>query len=1029
MLRKADMMKSTLVLLFLILTTFTSRASEDLLYRWNRSEVKKVEGTSASMQILERFILVGPKSYGIGTLTLTKALRDPASLATIVNDIKKESGFSFQRSFSYEGITFAEFKWDKGNRLIRYGLSDVGDYRLISISSYRPGYANITGPESATLQVKWHHHEGRGGRTTSMILFDALFPKAHAQSLPGFDMNPILNSIGGSSGPSITTPNLTGGVTTFDQNLNVNVTGAVDVGGDVNINGLTEPVSELGNIADRSLNSVDQISQNALNQVGQISEDTLNQADEIIDDSLSEAERIARENMDRIDQNVDDALAQADRSTQMVDKNWSETNKQFEEANRIAAKMSDPKHAFLLAGATAAGAVIGSTVATLAVQGVVKGLDWLIEQITDAKGKEERWRLFREAREKWEETMKNARELETSIDQFLLFNDVLKTIKSRLPASEKNKLNIENVIAQFGREILLKQKRREELYKRFMAAQTPTCEAKLAAEIQNMDALLANLSQVMGHLQDHKKNHPGVNVFDDRYFCDQLGDMLRNLVDAESALQRYRMYMIAGQTEWRDQAMNDYEDLQGRTDDFNKRQDGDFHSREIGTIKERYNTNIDAMKRQYKQICNNQAATSYRKCYNDKWNSPEASAQRKRWGEAKASELAALERRTEYRSQNPLGLNTDVEAQRLERYRNWFQELEDQQYCAQHPNDERCLELNQFRFNGNFYVKDKAFDRMNDVCPGRELSLPSITERKVEEARVAAQEKALRTGRAPASEKKSGGFFSAIGDFFKGVFESISNFFGFGGKKQVIGEDQARDVAVPDPEIAHAVVDDSRTPQIASETSTAPASRTNAEVAREYAMAISGGKPATEILSELEISHITSDVTPAYAEAFKTDLARRIEALGRADIDTQKLESIINQIEDLKTRPKLERERVLRALYDPEALSPSLAEAYKKAWENGDSPENLFRYLSLSSPMIGVGFNWPASDKTLMDELGQLPGVNVSAYGMMIDPGLLPDKYYDQGLFEILMEFKRLKADDDAATSSALRKLKAYLTN
>ncbi len=1005
-------------------------AAEDLLFRWNRSEVKKVEGTSASMQILERFILAGPKSYGIGTLTLTKALRDPDTLTTLVNDIKRESGFTFKRTFNYEGITFAEFKWEKGNRLIRYGLSDAGDYRLISISSYRPGYASISGPESASLQVKWHKYEERGGRSTSMILFNSIFPAAHAQSIPGFDMNPILNSLGGSSGPSITTPNLTGGVTTFEQNLNVNVTGAVDVSGDVNVNGLTEPVTELGNIADRSLSSVDQISKDALNQADQISKDALDQADKMIEDSLSDAERIASENMDRVEQIADDGLAQADRTTKMVDKNWTETNKQFEEANKIAAKMTDPKHAFLLAGATAAGAVIGSTVATLAVQGVVKGLDWLIEQITDAKGKQERWRLFRESREKWEETMDNARNLEASIDQFILFNDVLKTIKGRLPASERDKLTIENVIAQFGREILLKQKRREELYKNFLAAQTPACEAKLAAEVQNMDALIANLGQVMGHLQNHKKDNPGVNIFDDRFFCDQLGDMLRNLVDAESALQRYRMFMIAGQTEWRDQALNDYQDLQGRTDDFNKRQDGDFESRELDTIKERYETNYSAMKRQFKQICNNQKVLSYSKCYDQKWNSPEAQAQRKRWEEAKFKELEALAQRTKYRAQNPLGLNSDVEAQRLERYRQWFQELEDQQFCSQNPNDERCLELDQFRFNGNFYVKDKAFERMNDVCPGRELSLPSITERKVEEARMAAQAEALKSGRAPASEKNSGGFFSSIGDFFKGIFESISNFFGFGGKRAVIGEDQARDIAVPDPEIAHAVVDDSRTATGASSQATAPITqRSVAQMSSEYASALSSGKPASEVLGELEISHITSELPAPLAESFKKDFTARIEALGSDNVDSDKLQSIITQIEALKSRPSYERERIMSAVYAPENLPSMFASAYKAAWDRGDDPQHLFSYLTLTAPMLGISFEWSESDKDLMDQLSAIPGINVSKFGMMIDTGLLPDKYYNQKLFEVLMEFKRLEAGNQEAASSALNNLKAYLAN
>ena len=622
--------------------------------------------------------------------------------------------------------------------------------------------------------------------------------------------------------------------------------------------------------------------------------------------------------------------------------------------------------------------------------------------------------------------MGNARNLEESIDQFLLFNDVLKTIKERLPPSERDKLTIENVIAQFGREILLKQKRRKELYDQFMDSNNAVCEAQLTMEIQKMDGLIANMGQVMGHLQDHKNNNGGVDIFDDRFFCDQLGEMLRNLVDAESALQRYRMLMIAGQTEWRDQALNDFEDLRGRTNDFNKRQDGDFQSREKDQIVDRQEANVSGMKNQFKQICKAQTQIPYTQCYDQKWNAPQAQAQRKRWDEAKASELKALAERTSYRKQNPLGLNTDVEAQRLERYRNWFQELEDQQFCAQNPEDARCLELNQFRFNGVFYTKDRAFERLNESCPDRELSLPSITARKVEEARKSAETKALSEGRAPASTKKSGGFFSAIGNFFKGLFDSIANFFGYGGKKATIGESKIQDVAVPDAEIAHTIVDDSRTPQSATEVNVA---KTPAEVAAEYASDLSQGKSAQQLVQELEVSHIATGLDPEYADLVRDHFTKRIEALGKENVDPKELEKIIAQVSGLKEKDEFERTRILRALFQPEVLPPAFAMAYSEAWKEGTDPSYMLEYLSLASPMIGLGFEWPKESEQIKSELNKVQGVNITQYGITLDMGLISTKHYNKQLYRILMKFKEIKPGDSETTARILEELRDHLVN
>jgi hypothetical protein len=1024
-----------IVLLISISAAMAGSPPSSPLFKWNRTSPQTLPD-GGSIQLLQRFVLIADKSYSIGSMTFTKTVMGKnEGPAEAVKQLKELSGFEIKDVMTYEGVTYVEAFWPGGNRILRFGLSSTGPYFLVSVSTYRPGYKEITGPESVAMQIVWHKYQARNGKKTSSLLLNEIFNKAYAASpLPGgFDISTILDSL---SPTDLTSGSLSGGVLT--TNSTIGITGSVDT--NVNVTGLDAPVTNLGNIAANSitgidgvantrltqadniaatrLNQADNIANNRLTQADQIAQSRLTQADEIATRQLSEAERIANESMDRIDANVDRSLEQADKTTQMVDKNWGESNRQMERANNLASKLSDPKHALLLAGATAAGAVIGSAVANLAIEGVVSGLGWLIEQITDAKGKQERWKLFRDAREKWEETAKHARELEGAIDQFLQFNQVINTIKSRLSSDNKSKMTIENVIANFGREILIKQKQRERINTAFLATDDSECEAQLAEQLQQMDSLIANMGQVMNQLQSHKNANPNANIFDDRYFCDQLGSMLRNLVDAEGALQRYRMLMISGQTEWRDQALQDFNDLRDRTETFNDRQDGRYANREEDIIKDRYKNNVDGLKRQIKQACDNQREQRSSRCFEGRWNSAETKSQIARWEQSRDSELAALARRTDYRGQNPLGLNADVENQRLERYRAWFQDLEDQQFCSQNPEDKRCKEINNFRFNGVFYSKDRAFERMNQVCPGQAMDLPTITEKQAEQARAVARANTPASqGRTPAAEKKSGGFFSAIGDFFKNIFSGIGEFFGF-GKSSTPGETAAMQHDLPvvsGGNYERAVIDAPRelTPR---EPTRAPA--TILPIVRiNNPRAIQEAETPEKTLRAFE-KQINSPsplrgVPSSIADEFKKDFSESLKVAS-----PEQMERMATQWSELAALPEMNRQRFAQGLYGGvnSPLSQAVRSAMLDLWREGAPAATLLASWNIGYTNYSSRFEWPSDNLELLDKLNAVPGIVASLDGLQINMAQLPSNFKNnKDVFKILVKIKEGQNPDLSA--------------
>lgn len=718
----------------------------------------------AKVQTMARHIHHGDVRYMVASLTYQEF---PAEMKIDESEILSslKLGFDVENwSFQKKGaVTTWEGRWEKGNRIVRLSLKKERSLIRAVSTVYRFGYRDHLAVESYLIEQTLLKEK----IVTSFFSWPDLISRAHANT-PGIPtsfsgLGPILDSIslddlapssgpglpplptGSGTGSSLLTT-ITGGVGTPDSPFTID--GNFDVQGDVRIG----PDGRTSDQIDRGQNQIDR---------GQ----------DQIDRALTQAQTTT----DMVDRNWQDTNAEIRNSTDMVDRNWQETNRQAARANRTAERLADPKHMFLLSGATAAGAVVGGFAANLAIQGLISGVDWMIEQMTGRRAAAERWRQFQEARRNWETTLDHALALERSIDQFLLFHETLQTIRERLPESERSKLNAEEIIRFFNVEILMKDREKRRLQERFDREENYDCAIALASRITDLNHLTTNMSQVVSILGNHKANNPDIDIFDDRYFCSQMDHMMRNLLDAESALQRYRLHLINGQAEWRRDLADGVEGLQDVSERLQTGGD-DILDRSISAARDLYQTNYDALRERLKRECRAQGMMFTGGCVSDRLEGPAAQELRS-IEQARDQSIEAARVSAERRLQRPVTVNTDIEYDRIRSYQDWFEELEDQQFCNQRPDDPRCRELSQFRHNGVFYVKNRAMSRLESLCPQRQTTLSAIEAAQQASRTPASEAETPATMIEPEAEKK--GFFSSLFSGIANFFRSIGEFFGF----------------------------------------------------------------------------------------------------------------------------------------------------------------------------------------------------------------------------------------------------------
>jgi hypothetical protein len=702
------------VLIFLFTqSTFAYEVPDWFLKRWTATPVKERKENGkvvARSKVFRRYANVGGKVYSIGTVTffqVKKKKGDKLSPDTFLN-LKEAYGETERWTTNRIGKTMViEGPWSKGNRYLRFYVTELDKSIAISTATFRLGYQDSVGPESLLIQ---RGMASTADKKKNFSVFNYISPisEAHAQ-FGGWPFGG--GSPGGSSGGIPSGTDLSDLTNSVDQ-LNNNFTSINDQ--------LAQTNTNLANANTNWGNTNTQIG-NANNNWA----DTNTQLGN------------ANQNLANANQNWADTNTQIGNANQ----NWAETNRQYARTNDIAEKMLDPKHMFTLAAATSAGAVFGATLANLVIDGVVAGAKAIWNLITDAKNKAERWEKFKKAREGWEKMNESVKKLEKLLDNFLMSQELMQQIQNSIKDDEKHKLSRENLISHLSLSHRRMKKRKKQLENIFDNITDIACEEKVAKKLDEVDKLLNNSSTLKKFLEQQQ-----FEIYNDKMFCNQLQKIMGKIGEAEAALQTYRINILNAREEWEDHNEDRIEEMADAIERINDEDTAeDFMERRVENAEKLFEALKDGIE-EHEDNWVDKCKTSHpdwnkrfgghfgnsndnfarmrnkrkiRKACEAKYKSQFGQRNSLRIAEAKRAmeKKKVIAKRDFEKTRNmPLEIDTSVEDARLVAYYKWFSDLEEQQYCYTHRSEEKCKRAGRVKFMGPFYVMDRAKARLKNVC-------------------------------------------------------------------------------------------------------------------------------------------------------------------------------------------------------------------------------------------------------------------------------------------------------------------------
>lgn len=237
--------------------------------------------------------------------------------------------------------------------------------------------------------------------------------------------------------------------------------------------------------------------------------------------------------------------------------NWAETNRQasaantnWAESNKIAAKMMDPNHMAKLAFYTAAGAALGSITMNLAVEGVTAGISFLHELFTGTKKKQLEWEDFQKAIQSWDDQLGDMVRLERVVDEFISAFDFFNNKK--MSNDYLKNLNIAMRDMRFDRDLMLERSKKNEL--------AIGCRRILYNAADELDQKLKDYDKILQFASKH--NIAGNN--NENYFCQQLKELERKLLGAETQMQDLRLAILKAENQFYDKSTKSKE-MRGKT--------------------------------------------------------------------------------------------------------------------------------------------------------------------------------------------------------------------------------------------------------------------------------------------------------------------------------------------------------------------------------------------------------------------------------------------------------------------------------
>lgn len=500
-------------------------------------------------------------------------------LTYIATAMKKSFGQDMVISGQGNSLT-VEGKFEKINRYMKISLVKKNNFVIFVTSSVRLGLYSKLKAEVNELHSTLVQYDGKidtKTKKTSWFSLPKILETAHASDV-GLNLGALL---GGSNSSSSSAPgassynpilfpsftglengisNLNGNVTSLNTTIGTSNTNWSNTNGQLGVaNGnWNNTNTQLGN-ANTNWNNTNVQLGNTNVQLGNANTNWNNtnvqigNANTNWDNTNKEADK-ANQNWAETNKRIEELNETAKKAAEDANKNWADTNKEISrandtaakateqmntnwaESNKILAKAMDPNHMAKVAFYTAAGAALGGIAVNLAVQGISEGISFLYELFTGTKKKKLEWEDFEKAMQIWDNQLNDLVKMEQAVDSLINAFDFFEG--KNLGNDYVKQLNIAMRDMRFDRDMFME---------KFKDSSMDTaCRKMFYDAADELDQKVKEYEKIIQYASNNSMsitNGPS-------YFCNQLKDLQRKILGAETQMQDLRLKILVAENQY-----------------------------------------------------------------------------------------------------------------------------------------------------------------------------------------------------------------------------------------------------------------------------------------------------------------------------------------------------------------------------------------------------------------------------------------------------------------------------------------------
>lgn len=567
-------MKKFIVCVLVNFLFFQQIFGSSINYRWNYGARKenRVDGQLVSTKNFIRVLNLNGAKIPIGSAQFSSVSHKSknSEIAALVKNLK--SSFSEVKWYEKKqhNVTELEAQWGKVNRYLYFRFVEGKNNTFVYSAVGKISYVSIFRDEAIELANRVIH-EAKLKKIVSKdeTFLCHYFPCAKANDILDSIIDAINNDAGGTTDAGdVSIDSVDSYLNTQTIDGNIEVGGSVEVFGTIDIadsNGvISGATSQITGSLDNSTSVLDRQGTDFNNNLSNFNTSLNSQGDQINNTIQNSTNQMTQESQKWREEVLKDSAAWREDSAEWR-KESSAWRQEYKRTNDIAEKMSDPKHMAKVGFATAAGAALGSLFINLAVTGISSGISYIWNELLfDKTNKKIRWENFQQALANIEKVEKDLIDVEKSMNG--LINSLVKmaAIKSSENLDVKSDDSLVSILESLSDEKIGE----ADYIKQFGVYEEGLSRDQIKCKLAYSNSLKRESEDILKLIKFAKENtnHKGL---DKGFFCNQISDMKKKLIEGENLLNKLRINLLAGAQQYYEFRENEIEDMKKSVDLIN----------------------------------------------------------------------------------------------------------------------------------------------------------------------------------------------------------------------------------------------------------------------------------------------------------------------------------------------------------------------------------------------------------------------------------------------------------------------------